>query len=418
MINHYEFIGEKDYRIFAGGSWPAYQNFQSGQKAQSPEIQAEIDLFVNMMKQTYQEINLSQDNLAVSNQQRQGQQFFDKQYRPNGCRVPWNTLGINARGHAFICSSPSWIPKFVGSILDDTDIWAVLNSETAQRIRQEIYHGRYYYCNNQICNFFAKVKSNDYKNNAETTDEPLLYTPQSEYQVFEIPKNLIFDFDYTCNFRCPSCRTETINNNKHHTIRSSNDQIVQRIKTEIIDRIGAQPVNIRWCGGEPFISEPYLELFEYISSVNKPNISYTIQTNGSYLQSKKHLLYKLLPFVRELRISFDAASRETYDKIRVGGNWDLLLDNVAWVKKYITDNKLPTKLKADFVVQKNNYQEIPAFERLIKQFGITDSSYQKMWNWGTWPENDFHQHNVYNRGHSEYPQLIKIFRNIGKNIIE
>jgi sulfatase maturation enzyme AslB (radical SAM superfamily) len=306
----------------------------------------------------------------------------------------------------------------VGSILDDTDIWAVLNSETAQRIRQEIYHGRYYYCNNKICNFFAGVKSNDYKSNADTNDEPLLYTSQSEYQVFEIPQNLIFDFDYTCNFRCPSCRTETINNNKNHVIRSLNDQIVQRIKTEIIDRIGTQPVNIRWCGGEPFISEPYLELFEYISSVNKPNISYTIQTNGSYLQSKKHLVSKLLPSVRELRISFDAASQETYDKIRVGGNWELLLDNVAWVKKYITDNKLSTKLSADFVVQKNNYQEIPAFDRFIKQFGITDVNYQKMWNWGTWPEHDFHQHNVYNRGHSEYPQLIKIFRSIGKNIIE
>ena len=163
MTNHYEFIGEKDYRVFAGGSWPTYRDFQSGQKAQSSEIQTEIDSFVVMMKQTYQELNLSHDKLAASNQQRQGQQFFDKQHTPNGCRIPWNTLGVNAGGNAFICSSASWIPKFVGSILDDTDIWAVLNSETAQRIRQEIYHGLYYYCNNQICNFFAKVKSNDYK---------------------------------------------------------------------------------------------------------------------------------------------------------------------------------------------------------------------------------------------------------------
>jgi molybdenum cofactor biosynthesis enzyme MoaA len=125
-----------------------------------------------------------------------------------------------------------------------------------------------------------------------------------------------------------------------------------------------------------------------------------------------------LPFVRELRISFDAATEETYNKIRVGGDWNLLLNNVAWVRKYITDNNLPTKLSADFVVQKNNYQEIPAFSRLVEQLGITHVSYQNMCNWGTWPEDEFHQHNVYNRGHDEYPQLIKIFRSIGKNIIE
>ena len=44
------FIGEKDYRVFAGGSWPTYRDFQSGQKAQSSEIQTEIDSFVVMMK--------------------------------------------------------------------------------------------------------------------------------------------------------------------------------------------------------------------------------------------------------------------------------------------------------------------------------------------------------------------------------
>jgi hypothetical protein len=30
----------------------------------------------------------------------------------------------------------------------------------------------------------------------------------------------------------------------------------------IIDKIENQPIDIRWCGGEPFISEVYLDLMD------------------------------------------------------------------------------------------------------------------------------------------------------------
>lgn len=409
------FVGEKDYRAFAGPDWPTYKSFVAGITAQDPGIQAEIDQFTAMMKQTYSELHPDLNYLAQGNQARQGQQFYDKQYTPNQCRIPWNTLGINANGHAFICSSPSWVPKFVGNLLDQ-DVWSVLNSETAQRIRQEIYHGRYYYCNAQICSFFSQIENNKYQQTGNT--DPLLYQPNTEYQVHHIPSELIFDFDYTCNFSCPSCRTQTINNNKHHVIRPINNQIVNRIKTQIIDNIHSNPVNIRWAGGEPFISEPYLELFDYISSANKPNIKHIIQTNGSYLRSKQELLIKLLPSIKELRISFDAATETTYNKTRVGGAWELLLENVQWVKHYVDSNRLNTVISADFVVQRTNYQEIPQFDQLCKSLGITSIHYQKMWNWGTWPESEFHQHNVYNKQHPEYSQLVEIFRSVGKNIVE
>ena len=374
-MSQYAFIGERDYRAFAGGSWPTFAEFQAGVQAQDPEIQNEIESFVSMMQQTFQEIHQPTEKLAADNQVRQGQTFFNKNYMPNGCRVPWTTLGINANGNAFICLSPSWIPKYVGNILETEDIWQLLNSTTAQQIRQEVYHGRYYYCNNQICSFFAGVKPADYTAQNGSDTEPLPFESRPEYQVHEIPRDLIFDFDYTCNFHCPSCRTAVANNNKNHIVRTMNDQIVERIKTEIIDRVGTQPINIRWAQGEPFISEPYLELFRYIAEVNKPNIKHTIHTNGSYLKSKKDLLAKLLPSTRELRISFDAATAETYADVRRGGVWEILLDNVIWVKRYIEENNLATQITADFVVQRLNYKEIPAFEQLCKQLGIQHIQY-------------------------------------------
>jgi MoaA/NifB/PqqE/SkfB family radical SAM enzyme len=246
---------------------------------------------------------------------------------------------------------------------------------------------------------------------------PLKFVSHDQLLVSEIPKNLIFDFDYTCNFRCPSCRTELINNNKHHVIRSINDQIVNKLKHLVIDQIQSQPIEIRWCGGEPFISDVYMELLEYILATGKQNIKHIIQTNGSYLRSKSEMLEKLLPTLQELRISFDAATEDTYKKIRVNGQWNQLLDNVRWVQHIIEKNQHPLQITADFVVQLDNYKEIPDFVKLCDQLGITTINFQKMWNWGTWPTEIFEQKNIYNPSHPQYKELIEIFKQANREIL-
>jgi MoaA/NifB/PqqE/SkfB family radical SAM enzyme len=238
-----------------------------------------------------------------------------------------------------------------------------------------------------------------------------------QLHVTAIPGDLIFDFDYTCNFKCPSCRTELINNNKHHVIRKINDNIVDKIKTLVIDQIENQPISIRWCGGEPFISESYLTLMNYILDTGKTNIKHIIQTNGSYLKSKQDLLQKLLPSTQEVRISFDAATEATYKKIRVNGQWDLLLDNVRWFKQFVSKNNFYTQISADFVVQLDNYREIPLFVELCAQLGIDNINFQKMWNWGTWPQAVFDSKNVYNPTHSKFAELQDIFKQINREMV-
>jgi len=414
-------ISYKDYQNFAGPDWPSYQSIIEQQYITDNGTQKEVDKFVKMMTQTYQELTLPGSELAASNQQRQNQIFFDKKININQrCSVPWNTLGINANGEIFICVSPSWIPKFVGNIQKINNIYEALNSDTALQIRNEIVNNRYFYCNNQICNFFKNIPSELYNTQPDNDHQSLVALPDSiddQLQVTAIPRDLIFDFDYTCNFKCPSCRTELINNNKHHVIRKINDNIVDKIKTLVIDQIDNQSISIRWCGGEPFISESYLTLMNYILDTGKTNIQHIIQTNGSYLQSKQDLLQKLLPSTHEVRISFDAATEATYQKIRVNGQWDLLLDNVRWFKQFVSKNNFSTQISADFVVQLDNYREMPLFVKLCAQLGIDNIRFQKMWNWGTWPQAVFDSKNVYNPTHSKFAELQDIFKQINREMV-
>jgi MoaA/NifB/PqqE/SkfB family radical SAM enzyme len=118
-----------------------------------------------------------------------------------------------------------------------------------------------------------------------------------------------------------------------------------------------------------------------------------------------------------LRISFDAATEETYKKIRVNGQWNQLLENVQWLQGLIQQNQYPLKITADFVVQLDNYKEIPAFVKLCEQLGIATINFQKMWNWGTWPAEVFAEKNIYNPDHPQYNELVEIFKQSDRKIL-
>ena len=406
-------VDEKTYRFFRGTDWPNFADFVEDNYQVDTQIENELDQFIAMLKEKYDNIATPKTvELSLANQKRQGQIFFDKHYKESVCRIPWQTLGVNNNGNAYICASPSWIPIFVGNLFESNNIYDILNSSKSLKIRQEILSGRYYYCNTRICDFFNFKNTDSYKsqpqnpndlNELQFKDSPLLH-------VNAIPTNLIFDFDYTCNFKCPSCRTEILNWNADHIRRPINNRLVNKIKYLIIDEIQDQPISIRWCGGEPFMSDVYLELFNYIISTGKTNIQNIIQTNGSLFTANKDLVKNFLPYVSDLRISFDAGCAETYKLTRVGGDWNRLIENTKFVVALIKENKFKTKVSADYVVQKNNYKDLPQFVQLCKELEIQVNITHKMWNWGTWDEETFKDMNIYHPSHPMYEDLKTYFK--------
>ena len=158
-------------------------------------FRSEIVEFFDIVMEKYKNLRLDDGtDLALLNQQRQRQIFYNKHVEPGmTCRVPWKTLGVNSNGELFICQSPSWIPKFVGNLLKIDNIYTALNSELAQSIRQEILNGSYRYCNEKICSFFAKLDPSKYKIDIEDTNVTPVIS-NSDLLVDKIPSELIFRF--------------------------------------------------------------------------------------------------------------------------------------------------------------------------------------------------------------------------------
>lgn len=409
-------IDELEYLKHKQADWPTYGAVQAGITAKDVNTQAKINQLFSTGLTNYVDTHKGNE-IADGNRETQNQIFYSKnvdQPKVTHCSIPWETAGVNSYGDVFMCISPAWIPKFAGNILGVSDIYDVLNSSTAKKIRKEILNNRYYYCNFNLCGFPGQAKLKNIQSQPESDSDliPLeLDQPDDPRTVLtEIPKDLIFDFDHTCNYQCPSCRTEVVNYNNHPIIRPFNDAISNSIKTLIIDQIKDQPVNIRWAGGELFISKVYIDLLDYIINTGKNNIKHVIQTNGSYFKKKSELVEKLLPHVTELRISFDAATAETYHKVRVNGVWDNFIENVTWVMDHIRSQGLSLQVTADFVVQESNYKEIPKLRELCDQLGIHQINYQRMWSWATWPPEVFAQMNVYEPSHALYPQVVELIK--------
>lgn len=340
-----------------------------------------------------------------------GQTFYNKQaVNLRLCNHPWSRLVVNSHGDTYICASPAWLPKSIGSVLDYDSFFDLLNSYEARSIRSEVESNRYTYCNQEICSHLANDQARQKYNTVPSPGDQLLTEEQfTEHStVTTLPHEICFDFDYTCNFRCPSCRIDMINHN-HGPIADVNRKLVERIKNSIIDLYIQHdtPLTIRWAGGEPFLSHAYLDLWDYMSQ-QPSKIRNIIQTNGSYLSRRDDLLKRFLPYVKELRISFDAASAETYNKIRVNGVWEELLNNCRYIKELIDQLGCSTALVSDFVVQLDNYKEIPAYIELVKHLGFDKINLSRMWNWDTWDMDEFARLNISNSTHPQYLDLVNI----------
>jgi hypothetical protein len=103
-------------------------------------------------------------------------------------------------------------------------------------------------------------------------------------------------------------------------------------------------------------------------------------------------------------ISIDACTKETYEQIRVGGNWDILYKNLQFIFTKIPNLDF---VRLTFVVQNNNYMEMVGFvqmaDYLQKLNNIkTEVNFIHINNWGTFTEPQFKIKNVISPDHPEY----------------
>jgi MoaA/NifB/PqqE/SkfB family radical SAM enzyme len=159
-----------------------------------------------------------------------------------------------------------------------------------------------------------------------------------------------------CNLACRMCPTRNYITGKEAMTDEIFTEILHIVEDNNVDDIDLTG----W--GEPLL-DPSLE--QRISSIRKlkNNVYIGFNSNGTLL-TKQRIVSILNTDLSWMGISFDAAIKETYEKIRVNSSFDTVIGNLKFLSSI--RNKKGLRLNVVCVVMKNNLQEM---ERVVELFG-------------------------------------------------
>jgi MoaA/NifB/PqqE/SkfB family radical SAM enzyme len=134
-----------------------------------------------------------------------------------------------------------------------------------------------------------------------------------------LPKAAVIDPINICNLDCPLCASKNQNYEK--------GKMTFDTFKMVLDKIPSLRLVILFNWGEPLLHH---EIFNIIKESVSRNI-YTITHTNFSLKQKAEFFEKLvLSGLHQLVISADGASKETYEKYRVKGNFNWVIDNITY----------------------------------------------------------------------------------------
>ena len=308
------------------------------------------------------------------------------------CHRPFDTLLINSDGACFLCECESWLPASVGN-LQIQSIQDIVGSDTAKTLQESILDTSYRYCNNKHCSYLLDDRENS-KFPEKAANAKLKY--------------LRLAIDDSCNLSCPSCRIKKI-------FHKSGSAFKRRMgfAKKILDYIKTckDPLRIHiGSDGDPFASLVYRYFIRESSKLS--NIRYTIQTNGLLLKKmfqKNKNLFKKLDI---LNVSIDGGTKTTYEKLRRGGKFENIIDNLKFVSTVKKNYNF--SLRLHFVVQADNYHEIPKMINLAEEYKVDRLYFNKITDWNTY--DNFSSHDITNISHPDHNNYKKLLSEVRKII--
>jgi len=149
--------------------------------------------------------------------------------------------------------------------------------------------------------------------------------------------------------------------------------------TSSIANIFSYVDDFQWgCQCEPLMYPYFEDAVHSISKHLKPSVRGSLICNGTLLnESKRHILLRSSIF-KKVRISFDGATKATFEVIRRGANFDHVVANIAAL--VAEKNRIGCDIIIEFncTVMKQNISELPHLIKFAADLGINSVSTHKL----------------------------------------
>jgi MoaA/NifB/PqqE/SkfB family radical SAM enzyme len=299
----------------------------------------------------------------------------------NRCPRPYDTILIDKQGSCFACECQSWLPQSVGNLQVRTLDEIINHSDMRKMLQGTIDDGTYRFCNEHQCSYI--------RSNGVLDDKPNRI------------EHLRLAIDESCNLRCPSCRKKMI---------FHKDGSAYRLGIRLADRINdwlhtyQHPVQVHiGSDGDPFASQVYRHFMA--QTPERENIKYSILTNGLMFKEFHTRVPNVIRNLNELGVSIDGATKHTYEKLRLGGKWDKVLEALECMAEQ--KHKHGFRFILHYVVQKDNFHEMQEMIDLGEQYNADRVWLNRIEDWGTM--DDFKSQDIWNT--QEYmEQLDKVIQ--------
>ena len=272
------------------------------------------------------------------------------------CSKPFDTVLIDKAGSCYACECTAWLPQSIGN-LQVRSLADILDSDIRKHLKESVSDGTYRYCNEHRCPYIK-----DMSPKSKTTNDI---------------KHIRLGIDDSCNLRCPSCRKGLI---FHKEGRAYN------LGIKLADRINEwlysynNPINVHiGSDGDPFASHVYRHFMKHTPV--RGNIKYSLLTNGLMLRDFHTSIPHVINNMAELGVSIDGASSDTYEKLRLGGKWDKIMDALDFISVLKQEHNFQFSLH--MVVQQENWHEMESMLDLAHRHNADRVYFNKIEDWNT-----------------------------------
>ena len=156
----------------------------------------------------------------------------------------------------------------------------------------------------------------------------------------DFPIHLDIEATSACNFLCTMCpRTEMIENKTFWKVENFDMKTYEKIVSDGVP-LGLRSIKFQYLG-EPLVNKNLVKMIKFAKKAGVVDVMFN--TNASLLDEKKAEEI-ILSGVDKVFFSFDSPYREQFNKIRIKGDYDLVLKNI---KNFM---KIKKELKSDLVL--------------------------------------------------------------------
>jgi len=171
------------------------------------------------------------------------------------------------------------------------------------------------------------------------------------------------EINVSCNLRCPECALGgNLIKRKKELLNFSDFKII----ADKVKPFCKYMYIMIW--GEPLLNKDIILMINYASKFTKTSIS----TNGMLVtdESAEKIIKSGLT---DLIVSVDGASKEVYEKYRVGGDFKKAIHALEVLAYYNNKNGRMVNIIPQFIVFKHNQHEIEKFEIICNTLGLMPS---------------------------------------------